>query len=220
MKQRRGPNPAAESRGAAGTGASQPGTQGQSPKQAGGVADGLRRWPGADARTGYESRAGFQPGCSQFPSQLATRVGRLTPCPGKQEKKTLPCDEATGRLDWKRSSADSAPCSYERGAPSQVRGSRKRRTTTRTPTAALHTCAAQDRARGARLLGRSCKEGSRRCRVLPCHHLSLLPRQLRIMENNSFRSTRTEFFLKECLPQMGTISFYTSNQVYLTLKEN
>lgn len=50
------------------------------------------------------------------------RVGWLTPCPDRQEKKTLLCDEATGRLEWKWSSTSSAICCYKQGAPCPLCG--------------------------------------------------------------------------------------------------
>lgn len=105
---------------------------------------GWARMPGQVTTAGQASSQA----APSFPSQLATKFGQSTPCPGRQEKKTLPRDEATGRLDWKRSDANSTTCSYKWGAPSLAQASPKRKTAARTPPAALHTRAAQDQARG------------------------------------------------------------------------
>lgn len=86
---------------------------------------GRARMPGQVMGAGHVSSQA----APSFPSQLTTRVGQLTPCPGRQEKKTLPCNEATGR--------GAAPTTQlvpmNRVLPPQ--------TQTQTPPAALHhTC--------------------------------------------------------------------------------
>lgn len=195
MKRRRRPDPTAESRGAARSRASRTGTQGQSPNQAGGLADGLQRWPGADTQAGYESWAGFQPGCSQFPLPALNEGWMINALPGQARRKRpflamRQREDLTGR----GAAPTARPAPLNGGAPSPAPPSPKHKTATQTPRAALHTCAVQDQAPGACLQGQSCKEEPGPCRVLPCRHLSLLPRQLRITENNSFLSIRTEFF--------------------------
>lgn len=155
--------------------------------------------PGQVMRAGQASSQA----APSFPSQLATRVGRFAPCPGRQEKKTLPCDEATGRLDWKRSSSHSTACAYQRGIASLAQASPKCKTATPTPRGASHTCAAPDQARGVCLQGRSRHGELGLCRTLPCRHLSLLPRQLRITGNRSFPSIRIEIFFKGMSPPNG-----------------
>lgn len=51
------------------------------------MVDSPRRWPGADARTGYESRAGFQPGCSQFLLPTRNKGWTIHTVPGQAGEK-------------------------------------------------------------------------------------------------------------------------------------
>lgn len=195
MKGRRGANAAAESHSAASTRASRRGTQGQSPNQAGGVADGLRRWLGTDARAGYESRAGFQPGCSQLPLPARNEVWTINALPRQAGEK----DPSSRWGNWKtwleeeRRQQHDLLLQMGRSLP----GTSVPQTQNCCPNATssfAHTCSAGSGPWHVCLQGQSCKEEPRPCHILPCPHLSLLPRQHRITENNSSLSIHIEIF--------------------------
>lgn len=164
-----------------------------SPSQAGGVADSLQRrlWE-----------------LGRLPARLLPvsppRVGWWTPCPDRQEKKTLPCHEATGRLEWERSSASSTICSYKQGTPRPLRSVPQRQGHhPNASSSSAPTGAAQDGAWGTCFQHWSHREGSRHRHVLPCCHLSLRPWHLQSTENNSFLSTHVELFFKGMSPPNG-----------------
>lgn len=155
----------------------------------------------------------------QSPSLAGRRltVGRFNALPRQAGEKDPSLQRGNGRT-WLEEEQRQHHDSLLRTGRCLPGASPQRKPTTPTATAASHGAGSGPGIVSSRPVTQ------RRARSLPYPTLpSPLPStQATPDRGKSFFSIYTHgiFLLKECLPQMGTISFYTSNQVYLTLKEN
>lgn len=178
------------------------------PILAGRVADGLRQWPGAGARASYGSRACFQPGCSQFPLPAHNKgwtINGLAQA-GRRERPFL----AMRQLEEEQH--------RQRNLRLWARRSQHKHKHKHHQDLCTHV---QHRIRPGTCVFKAGHAKKGPSIAVSCHAITFPFCPDNPGAWNSFLAYPYRlFFLKECLPQMGTISFYTSNQVYLTLKEN